>query len=394
MRYSLSSRALTAAGLLLLAAAFFTLARVAPAGAFPGGETDTITVEITPAPAPPAPGVPAPPPIKKRIVIGGSGVRIEGEVNEDDSSSFDYDFTFGNVHEEHGGDDNIVRVGESVYVAPGEVVPGDVVVFGGNAIIEGTVAGSVVVLGGEIRMRNGAEVKGDIVAIGGKIAEDEDVIVRGEKIVVGGIATRMGDTLDIAGGKLRGIISGFLLFVGLILFFITMLFLRARVERTGEYLSSGLLRSFGAGVLASIALQFGILIVTIPLIITVIGIPLAVILFLSYVGVFVIACTVFVYAVGRAISSRLGFAGGGFGRLAIGFLVLAIPELVAFVFDAIGNGPLGVYVFLKIVSLVVWLFGYVVGLGSIVLSRFGTRPPVGLEPPATRVPEFATHPTA
>jgi hypothetical protein len=78
----------------------------------------------------------------------------------------------------------------------------------------------------------------------------------------------------------------------------------------------------------------------------------------------------------------------------VGFLVLAIPELVAFVFDVIGNGPLSAYVFLKIVSVVVWLFGYIVGLGSIVLSRFGTRPPMGLEPPAGRVPELAADPAA
>jgi hypothetical protein len=384
MRCSLCSRSAAA----LAAALLLALSGAPPAPASPRPDTDTIIVEVPVPPTPPEAAAP-PAPVKKRIVIGGSGVRIEGEVA--DSSDFDYDFTIGTVDEETEGE-NIVRVGESVYVAPGQIVPGDVVVFGGNAIIEGTVAGSVVVMGGEIRARNGAEIKGDIVAIGGKIAEDDDVVVRGEKIVVGGIATHVGDTLDIGGGKLRGIASAFLLFVGLILFLITMLFLRGRVVRTGEYLSAGLLRSFGAGVLASIALQFGILIVTIPLIITVIGIPLAIILLLSYVGVFVIACTVFVYAVGRAVASRLGLAGGAFGRLMIGFLVLIVPELVAFVFDAIGNGPMSFYVFMKIVSVVVWLFGYIVGLGSIVLSRFGTRPPVGQEPTGARVPEFA--PTA
>jgi hypothetical protein len=394
MRCSLYNRSRIAymAGLALFVAALAVLTDANPAGAGRVEEPDTIIIKVPVPATPDVPDVPAPPaPGKKRIVIGGSGVRIEGEINDEDSSAFNYDFTVGDTHHSEG--DDIVRVGESVYVAPGELVPGDVVVFGGNAIIEGTVAGSVVVLGGEIRVRTGAEIKGDIVAIGGKIAEDEDVVVRGEKIVVGGIATHIGDTLDITSGKFRGIVSAFFLFVGLILFFITMLFLRQRVERTGEYLSVGLLRSFGAGVLASIALQFAILIVTIPLIITVIGIPLAAILLMSYVGVFVIACTVFVYAVGRAIASRLGFAGGAFGRLAIGFLVLSIPELVAFIFDAVGDGPISIYVFIKIVSVVVWLFGYVVGLGSIVLSRFGTRPPVGLEPPQSRVPGFAAQPT-
>jgi hypothetical protein len=387
MRCSLYNRIVLLAGILVFAVGGAVLTDARPAGAAPEERADTVIIRVPDVPPVPEINISG----KKRIVIGGSGVRIEGETTDEDSTSINYDFTIGDVH--HGDDDSIVRVGESVYVAPGELVTGDVVVFGGNAVIEGTVAGSVVVLGGEIRVRTGAEIKGDIVAIGGKIAEDEDVVVRGEKIVVGGIATHIGDTLDISSGKFRGIVSAFFMFVGLILFFITMLFLRQRVVRTGEYLSAGLLRSFGAGVLASIALQFGILIVTIPLIITVIGIPLAVILFLSYVGVFVIACTVFVYAVGRAIAARMGFAGGTFGRLAIGFLVLSVPELVAFVFDAVGGGPISIYVFIKIVSVVVWLFGYVVGLGSIVLSRFGTRPPVGQEPPGSRVPEFAPQPT-
>jgi hypothetical protein len=373
--------------LAVLVAGFVTSVLANPAAASPEQKPDTIIIDVPVPPKAPAPPVTA----KKRIVIGGSGVRIEGETEDTDSATFKYDFNFGTV--DHG-DDDIVRVGESVYVAPGEVVSGDVVVFGGNAIIEGTVTGTVVVMGGEIRVRNGAEIMGDIVAIGGKIAQDDDVVIRGEKIVVGGIATRIGDTLDIGSSQFRSIVSGFFLFVGLILFFITLLFMRDRVERTGEFLSAGLLRSFGAGVLSSIALQFVILIITIPLIITVFGIPLAIILFLSYVGVFVIAGTVFVYAVGRAISSRLGFPGGAFGKLVIGFLVVSIPELVAFFFDAVAGGPLGVYGFLKAVSVVLWLFGYIVGLGSIVLSRFGTRPPAGEKPPRGEVPEFAAHPSA
>ncbi len=373
--------------LAVVAAGFVMSVFAHPAAASPEQKPDTIIIDVPVPPKVPAPPVTA----KKRIVIGGSGVRIEGEAGDVDSATFKYDFNFGTA--DHG-DDDIVRVGESVYVAPGEVVSGDVVVFGGNAIIEGTVTGTVVVMGGEIRVRNGAEIMGDIVAIGGKIAQDDDVVIRGEKIVVGGIATRIGDTLDIGSSRFRSIVSGFFLFVGLILFFITLLFMRDRVERTGEYLSSGLLRSFGAGVLSSIALQFVILIITIPLIITVFGIPLAIILFLSYVGVFVIAGTVFVYAVGRAISSRLGMTGGAFGRLAVGFLVLSVPELIAFFFDAVAGGSLGVYGFLKAVSVVLWLFGYIVGLGAIVLSRFGTRPPAGEKPPAGEVPELAARPSA
>ena len=107
-----------------------------------GSASDSASVK---APAPPnAPE----PPTRKRIVIGGSGVRIEDEgtsVSADSTDKVDFNFDFKYDGEEHGED--IVKVGESVYVAAGDVVPGDVVVFGGNAIIEGTVAGSVVVIG-------------------------------------------------------------------------------------------------------------------------------------------------------------------------------------------------------------------------------------------------------
>lgn len=356
---------------------------------------DSVHVGAPSLPALPAPPTPPEPPGRKRIIIGGSGVRIIDEDSDSTSAGNGQDIIIGKHHLRAQSNDDIVRVGESVYVAPGEVVPGDIVVFGGNAVIEGTVNGSVVVMGGEVRARSGSEIKGDIVAIGGKIVEDQDVVISGEKIVVGGIMSRMGDSLDIGGRAMRAIASGFVLFVSVILFLITMLFLRGRVECASDHLASGFLRSFGAGVLACIVLDFAVAIVTIPLIITLVGIPLAVILLLSYFGLFVISCAVFVHAVGRAIAVRTGVGGGVLGRMLVGFAVLAVPELLAFVVDTLGHGPVGsLYLFLQVVSAVVWLCAYVVGLGAIVLSRFGTRPPVGDEPPPERVGDFVPSPAS
>lgn len=341
---------------------------------------------------PPAPEAPEPP-TRKRIVIGGSGVRIEDEgitVDFDTTDSVDYNFDFKYDDEKHG--DDIVRVGESVFVAAGDVVAGDVVVFGGNAIIEGTVAGSVVVLGGEIRARRGSEIKGDIVAIGGTIEEDEDVVIRGERILIGGVAGRVGDQLDISARSLRVLFVAVLLFVSLVLYFITMLFLRARVVRASEHLSSGLLRCFGAGVLAWVLASFALLIVMIPLIITIVGIPLAVILGMSWFGVVTIAETIFVYALGRTISHRMGIDAGVFSRLAIGLAVIVIPSVISFVIDAAG-GPTSVAVFFQVLSFFILFAGSLIGLGAIVLSRFGTRPPVNTEPPLARsMPELAPSP--
>ncbi len=347
-------------------------------------QVDTVTIDI---PDPPQP------PTRKRIVIGGSGVRIEDEEADSDSDSdtsgADFDFDFKYEGEEHS--DDIVKVGESVFIPAGDVVAGDVVVFGGNAIIEGTVVGSVVVLGGEIRARGGSEIKGDIVSIGGTIQEDEDVVIRGEKILIGGVASRIGDELNISARMLRILLFMMLLFVNLVLYFITMLFLRGRVIRASEHLSFGLLKCFGAGVLTCVLVTFAMLIVMIPLIITIVGIPLAVILGMSWFGVVVIAGTVFVYALGRAIAARMGSGDTGeFTRLAIGLAVLTIPSLIAFVIDTVG-GPMPLYFFLQAAALLVWFFGFLVGLGAIVLSRFGTRPPV--TPPLARsMPELAPSP--
>ncbi|MCI0452390.1 MAG: hypothetical protein L0Z51_08360 [Candidatus Latescibacteria bacterium] len=349
------------------------------------GSPDSASID---APAPPAPPEP---PSRKRIVIGGSGVRIEDEgVAVEADTTVDFNFDFKHDEEEYG--DDIVKVGESVFVAAGDVVAGDVVVFGGNAIIEGTVAGSVVVLGGEIRARRGSEIKGDIVAIGGTIEEDEDVVIRGEKILIGGVAGRIGDELDISTRGLRVLALIVGIFVSLVLYFITMLFLRMRVMRASEHLSASLLKCFGAGVLASVLGSFALLIVMIPLIITIVGIPLAVILGMSWLGVVTIAGTVFVYALGRAIAARMGTDAGVFARLAIGLVVTAIPSIVAFMIDTVG-GPTGLAVFFQVVGFMVWFFGFLIGLGAIVLSRFGTRPPVNTEPPLARsMPELAPNP--
>lgn len=348
-----------------------------------GSPPDSVSVE---APTPPTP------PSRKRIVIGGSGVRIEDEGTAvgDDTSDVDFNFDFRHDSEEYG--DDIVKVGESVFVAAGDVVAGDVVVFGGNAIIEGTVAGSVVVLGGEIRARRGSEIKGDIVAIGGTIEEDEDVVIRGEKILIGGVAGRIGDELDMSARGLRVLIVLVALFISLVLYFITMLFLRTRVVRASEHLTMSLLKCFGAGVLASVLGSFALLIVMIPLIITIVGIPLAVILGMSWFGVVTIANTVFVYALGRSIAARMGTDAGAFARLAIGLTVAMIPSVVSFMVEAVG-GPTALCVFFQVVSVLVWCFGFLIGLGAIVLSRFGTRPPVSTDPPLARsMPELAPNP--
>ena len=348
---------------------------------------DTTVIEI---PAPPAP----PGTVRKKIIIGGSGVQIQeqGTTAEKDSGMVHYRVNLGDNTLNEG--DAIVKVAESVFIPADETVAGDVVVFGGNAIIEGKVAGSVVVMGGEIRARRGAEIKGDVVAIGGTIEEDEEVIIRGERVQVGGVATEIGDRLHVGMRTIRAFVSLGMFFVAMVLFFITMLFLRGKIERVSSHISTAMFKCFGAGVLSAVIGLFGLLIVMIPLIITIVGIPLAVVLFVSCIGIYVISCAAFVFTVGRAIATRAGIHGGAFVHLFLGILVMSIPEIIAIAIDMLGRGSLAPYVLFQIVSTFVWLFAYVVGLGAIVLSRFGSRP-VEPSPPSPRtMGEPATAPAS
>ena len=342
--------------------ALLLIASILPGRASLAGKQAHPDTTVIEAPTPPAP----PGTVRKKIIIGGSGVQIQeqGTTAEKDSGMVHYRVNLGENTLNEG--DAIVKVAESVFIPADE-----------------TVAGDVVVMGGEIRARRGAEIKGDVVAIGGTIEEDEEVIIRGERVQVGGVATEIGDRLHVGMRTIRAFVSMGMFFVALVLFFITMLFLRGKIERVSSHIAVSMFKCFGAGVLSAVIGLFGLLIVMIPLIITIVGIPLAVVLFVSCIGIYVISCAAFVFTVGRAIATRIGIHGGAFTHLFLGILVMSIPEIIAIAIDILGRGSLAPYVLFQIVSTFVWLFAYVVGLGAIVLSRFGSRP-VEPAPPSPR----------
>lgn len=349
------------------------------------------TVAPPPAPAPRAESVVDSADGSKgrvRISIDESGISVEGDVKtvtgegasggkwieiRDDRGPY----------REKGVD--IVKFGKSVFVASDEMVRGDLVVFGGNAIIEGRVTGNVFVIGGNIRARSGAEIKGDAMVVGGVLDEDEDVIIHGERILFddimpGGIGSIFSGTPWV-----RWVVMPVMLFIKLVLAFLVMLFLRDRIVVGDEYLGSGFLKSFGVGIVTAIVGLFALLIVMIPLIITVIGIPLALLLIVSCVGVFIIAWTIFVYTLGRVVARRAGVeSGNGFLYVFIGAVIMFVPDVISFLLSLVPGTPLApLGLAFKGLGTLLGFFAYLSGLGAIVLSRFGSRPvTVPVVPPA------------
>ena len=116
---------------------------------------------------------------------------------------------------------------------------------------------------------------------------------------------RIGDQLHISARTLRVLFVSVCSSSALVLYFITMLFLRGSVERVSDTHLAGspqVFRRRRADLRFSGS--FALLIVMIPLIITIVGIPLAVILGMSWFGVVTIAGTVFVYGRPRHCGSH------------------------------------------------------------------------------------------
>ena len=84
---------------------------------------------------------------------------------------------------------DIVRFGGDVIVQYQEKVLGNVVVFGGNAKINGYVTGDVVAMGGTIHLSPGSRVDGDVVVVGGSLDRADGAVIGGDVVsAVSGVA--------------------------------------------------------------------------------------------------------------------------------------------------------------------------------------------------------------
>jgi len=331
-----------------------------------------------------------------KISIDESGISIEGRASVSSPDEPEVDEEWVEVHDERrkyrekGLD--IVKFGESVFVAKDEFVRGDLVVFGGNAMIEGRVGGNVVVIGGNIRARSGSVIKGDAVVIGGMLDEDDDIVITGERVVINDFfPTNSFWWLSPEGRLVKFVLLPVRLFVQLILAFLVLLFLRVRILKSEEHLSDNYLKSFGVGLLSAFIAVFGLIVVSVLLLITIIGIPLAILLWISCAGILIFAWTVFAFALGRLVANRLQIqTDSAFLMVFIGAVVINLPSVIAW-----GLG-LGLPEFLAPVSfafaVLSWFikgFAYLAGIGALILSRFGSRPLLtGAEslPPAPPAP--------
>ena len=271
------------------------------------------------------------------------------------------------VRSRHGGNE-IVQFFKDITIEKGETA-GDVVALFGNVRNRGTIGGDCVAILGSIEQGDSAAILGDAVTIGGALHETgTGARVDGQTVSIG--------FLPFAGWALPSV--PLLIFFGIfscVLFVaLAALFARLfpdRIVRIADTVSKRTFLSFVLGILSGpLAIMLGLL-----LIVTVIGIPLAVLLPLFYLLAAFIGYAAAAYLLGlKLLNRRPDPAGPMLAPIAAGtgfitlFLLLGLP-LIALEggFRMVGFGFILLW---AVVGKVCWMIGF----GALLLSRFGQEP--------------------
>lgn len=301
---------------------------------------------------------------------------------------------------------DVVRIGSGITIAKDERVDGDVVSVGGSVVVEGEVAGDVVVVGGSLTLKATARVRGDAVSVGGRITREPGAYVGGDEaeinapIHLGGFPWWKGPWSTfgpwgwglVAGvGKLMrtlllvGLVA--LLGMGLVLFF------PRHLDEVSATVSQSFLKAGAVGFLTQILFFPGLVVLTVALTLSIVGIlllpalPLLVLAFLvahlfGYIAVAQVAGRSVVQRVKRGIASP-------YVIMLLGLLAIVSITLLARLVGLTGGVLAGLALLLAALGLGVRYVAWTIGFGSVVLSRFGTRPvalPVTPSSPESRGP--------
>jgi len=294
-------------------------------------------------------------------------------------------------------DNDLLVFGGQVHLQRDSVVEGNVIVSGGKAVLEGQVNGDVLVLGGSVELAGTAVIERDLVVLG-QLQRDHDATVKGNVVEGWQAGQRLNELPKIftaprvgikvptlpalpevpelparpTSGRSGGGIFGDL--VSLLAMVIVAALLTAllpdNLRRVTQTMEQYMAFSLGVGVLTIVVVVIG----SVILAITCIGIPLVIVL---GIGLVLAAMAAWV-AAGKIIGQKVLQALHSKSRSPV------TEALVGVVLLGIASK----------VPCVGWLFSFLAlswGLGAVVLTRLGTRPYPPLSPFAE--PPVASPPT-
>lgn len=275
---------------------------------------------------------------------------------------------------EDGQKKDIVKVTGDIYVNEGTTVKGDVITVWGNIYINGSVTGDAVAVFGDVIV-NG-QVLGDVTTVRGKITVGQNGKILGNIVEAFGDSARrnggfnynfnlpLGMTLWRGAGSI--IFSLVITLIVLLLSSLAYLIIPGRITDMADTMDSNLGKRIGIGFLAMIGSPVVMIILTILLAITVIGIIVIPFLWIAYMIAGLVALTpVYLYIGGRVgeLISRQKIT--GHSALAAGILsIWLIKTVVRF-----GAG------YTSWISMILSLLILVLGLGTLLDYIFTRRRP-------------------
>lgn len=315
------------------------------------------------------------------LAIAWPGVAYAKDLYEDK-------VVFGGVYRLESGETlngNLAVFGGLATLEPDSLVQGNVVLFGGKLEVGGVVDGDIIGFGGFVELTETAEVTGDVITIGANMDQAIGADVMGE--LMDGISDPLsfsfpgGVRVPRLGFQFSPLFEFlwffFRLFLWAVVAVIVVLFLPNQAERTARTAVSQPVVSGGLGLLTVVILSMVIIVFAI----TICLIPASLLLALAW-----------------AIS-------WGFGLIALG---LEVGKRIGGLFDkewapgvSAGVGTFALILVLNgldvLIPCVGWIFPAVagmLGLGAVILTRFGTQdyplaPPMQ---PVTVAPQVAPVP--
>ena len=327
---------------------------------------------------------------------------LERDLNGDGAAEaivdLDNRVAFGSTVRVGGGEvvNDIVSIGGDVKV-DGQV-RGDAVAVGGEAKINGRVTGEVVAIGGHVELGPEAEVWGDIVTVGGRVRREGGASVLGEVSEVawddfdwsfsddwfdgwyGDWFPGVGDRPPFFRlGKVFEFVQSIIFTVLLIaLSGLVLLVAPKGVSRVRAAAASDLWVMFAVGLGVEVFFLPVLILVSLLLAVTVIGIPFAILLWpaalIGLTAAFVFGYTGAAAAAGDWCGRRFQGAGqlaaGSFGALALGVLTIQAIALVADLLGFLGL-PWFFRAMFRIPGVLICYLAWTIGLGAVFMTRFG-----------------------
>ena len=180
---------------------------------------------------------------------------------------------------------DVVQFGQDIAVEANELVNGNVVSIASDIRIDGKVTGDVAAIFGSVSLGPEAIVSGEVVSIFGSVEREDGSVIRGETAVIGGGCGGRGLVYPITafGESVIGGVAKIVAFIiGILLMLILVFFMPGRMRRAADFTGGSFLKSAAMGLLLFFGGLVLVVILAIILAITIVGIPVAILLVLSF----------------------------------------------------------------------------------------------------------------